>query len=128
MFNVNEFSHGLVKLLRQKMRERDMTGREIAAIAGCNDGEISHIKRKGHIPRREMLRAIGQALGCEDEMLMAGGYIPRPNWEPAKEADKIVKARLRDFSKRLKRTKLEILSELKRTKLEILSELEAACG
>lgn len=98
MFNITPFSDGLVRLLDDKMREHNITARDLAKRAGCDQGLICHIRRKGHVPQRDTLHSIGVVLDCPDQLLIAGGYIPSPNWQPKVEAERIYHAYAKDFA------------------------------
>lgn len=87
MFNVTEFSPGLVRFIEERMAEKDITARDLAKQAGCDAGLISHIKHKGHVPQRDTLLSIGMVLGCPEQCLIAGGYIPSTNWQPKLDAE-----------------------------------------
>lgn len=79
-FNINEFSPFFQRYLEERLLEKNLSGRQLSIFAGCDEGEISHIRRRGHIPRRNLVSAIGKALGNEDGALLAAGYIPRPGY------------------------------------------------
>ena len=79
-FNINRFSPIFQRYLIKRLEDKDWSGRYLASIAGCNEGQISHIRRLGHIPRRDLVAAIGRALGDEDGCLLAAGYLPRPGF------------------------------------------------
>lgn len=79
-FNINRFSPIFQRYLINRLQDKDWSGRYLASIAGCDEGQISHIRRLGHIPRRDLVAAIGRALGDEDCCLLAAGYLPRPGY------------------------------------------------
>ena len=59
---------------------------EVAREAGLCPSYITRI-RGGHIPRRDMVEALGTALGKRDEALLMAGYLPGPGY-----AEQILKA------------------------------------
>jgi len=81
VFNITEFSPLFQSYIETQLRRQDMSGRALARLVGCNEGEISHIRRKGHVPTRPMAKAIGEALGDVDACLLTAGYLPRPGYQ-----------------------------------------------
>lgn len=54
-FNINRFSPIFQRYLIKRLEDKDWSGRYLASIVGCNEGQISHIRRLGHNPGPEPL-------------------------------------------------------------------------
>lgn len=78
-YNITEFSPVLKAFLTESLRRKDLSARQLSKIVGCHEAEFTHIK-KGHVPTRNMVKSIGEALGDPDGALLAAGYLPRPGF------------------------------------------------
>jgi len=52
------------------------TATELAAEAGLASSSYLNLMRRGHVPRRDVARALGRALGREEECMLVAGYVP----------------------------------------------------
>ncbi len=76
--------------VRARRRERDLTQEALAALSGVNQGKISDIERGLDVIDRDVVRAIGAALG--DEAGAIAVWMPAPVSVPTLPHDEDEKA------------------------------------
>lgn len=64
-------------LIKHHRRRLNLTAKKLAQRAGIDPSYISLMERSGHIPKRDKVLALAQALQVDaDSLLLAAGYVP----------------------------------------------------
>ena len=69
------WSEWIGKALARAREVDKLDQKAVAAKAGIDASYLTHMKN-GLVPRRDMVEALGEALGRRDEALLYAGYLP----------------------------------------------------
>jgi len=65
-----------MRWLHNAILASNKTATALAADAGLTSSSYLNLMRRGYVPRRDVARALGRALGREYECMLIAGYVP----------------------------------------------------